>query len=70
MYTATAYLSPNISADALLNIGIVVEALITSDSPLCPPDIPIDSLDGGEPGDIVYTPINANGLTGISGGLP
>lgn len=53
-------ISQNVNAVVSLN-GIVA---------ITPPVTLIDSLDGGEPMDITYAPINAEGLTGISGGLP
>jgi hypothetical protein len=67
---ATAYLVVTIEATAELQNNIVADAEITSDSPVELPEILIDSLNGGEPNDITYTPINANNLTGISGGTP
>jgi hypothetical protein len=56
------HINKYVNASVLLN-GLVV-------SSLCPPIVEIDSLDGGYPNDNTYAPINANGLTGISGGTP
>lgn len=67
---ATAYLGVSIEATASVLNNIVADAEITSDSPIALPEILIDSLNGGEPNDNAYTPINANNLTGISGGTP
>lgn len=65
-----AQLDLDIQATAELELEVDALVYITSDSPINLPEVLIDALDGGEPSDITYTPINANGLVGISGGLP
>lgn len=68
--TATAYLDLNIEATAELDLELEALVYITSDTPITPPEVLIDSLDGGTPYDITYLPINAQNLTGLSGGQP
>jgi hypothetical protein len=69
-FTATAYLKNKITVYATVKNKVTAEATLKTLSPVALPEILIDSLDGGNPNDITYIPINANGLTGISGGLP
>jgi hypothetical protein len=57
-----AEVSTSIDATAMLN-GVIVTSL-------CPPVTEYDSLDGGVPSDNTYTPINSEGIVGISGGMP
>jgi len=54
--------STSLSVIASLN-GLLVTSLV-------PPIVEYDSLDGGTPSDITYTPINSEGIVGISGGMP
>jgi len=68
--TAIAHLELDIETTALLELELLALVNITSDSPVELPQLLIDSLDGGEPSDLTYTPINAQGLTGLSGGTP
>jgi hypothetical protein len=52
-----------------IEVGVVINGVVNIATE-GEPAIEIDSLDGGVPADTVYAAINANGLTGISGGTP
>jgi hypothetical protein len=69
-YTATAYLKNKITVIGNVKNKVTAIAELKTLSPVALPEILIDSLDGGNVNDITYIPINANGLTGISGGQP
>jgi hypothetical protein len=65
-------ISENVQVDTIVSTSLSVVAslnglLVTS---LCPPIVEYDSLDGGQPSDITYAPINSEGIVGISGGMP
>ena len=68
--SATAYIKNKIVVTTEIKNKVEATAYIKSLSPIELPEILIDSLNAGEPIDETYLPINANGLTGISGGQP
>lgn len=69
-YVATAHIKNKITVNCNVKDKVTAIANIKTLAPTVPPSILIDSLDGGQPMDITYIPINANNLTGISGGTP
>lgn len=69
-YVAVAKVKSKITVSGLLKDKITAVVNLNTLNPVALPEILIDSLNGGEPQDITYAPINANNLTGISGGQP
>lgn len=69
-YVATAHIKNKITVNCNVKDKVTAIVNIKTLSPVALPQILIDSLDGGQPMDVSYLPINANNLTGISGGTP